>query len=267
MRKQGFLAAAIVLLIVVMSAQAHAAFSFREKEPEPELPETGLDLTGDAAIALASIGPGHTEKKQSQGSRVTLPLAIELITPSGWNAIVEEEYRDKEVSWRTGPDGDWVETLESIGRKEGLRFVVNWRAKEVAAGAGTMEALAQKTNLTRGYGGSGGTDKEDSVSHLSVETMGVEDSGERIVTVAEKPWELEPGGLKSQLEQWSERAGYSLIWDSQYDYRLDAGSVFYGDFKKAVQEVIMALYRSGARIKADIYTRNNVLYISGGQER
>lgn len=259
-------AAAILMFFAFASfpGSAGAAFLFTEKPPEPKKPETRLDLTGDDAIVLAQIGPGKYEKKKSKGSEVDLPLALELISPDGWEPIVDKELADKQVSWKGDPEGDWVKSLEDMGRDEGVRFVINWKSQKIAAGEREIEELAGKTKAQQAA-----EKEEGGVDHVNAEAVEAkeDESAEEPVSVSEKPWKLEPGMLKDQLTKWADQADYSLIWDNEYDYRLDAGQTFYGDFKKAVNEAIRALYRNGARIKADIYTENQVLYISGGEKR
>lgn len=265
-------AAFLFLTFLSCPGAADAAFSFNAKEPEPEKPDTELDLTGSDSIVLAQIGPGEKEKKQSRGDDVRLPLAIELITPDGWEGIVEESSEDKTVSWQGDSEGDWMKTLEKVGRDEGIRFVVNWEAKQIAAGRGEIEDLAKETDTSNTAEVKDG-EKGDHVTSLEAEDESLEaeeveegESGQDAVNVSDAPWELEPGSLKDQLAEWCERVEYELIWDSKYDYQIEASQTFYGDFKEAVKETVTALYRSGARITADIYTKNNVLYISGSSE-
>lgn len=248
-------AAFLFLTFLSCPGTADAAFSFNAKEPEPEKPDTELDLTGSDSIVLAQIGPGEKEKKQSRGDDVRLPLAIELITPDGWEGIVEENSEDKTVSWQGDSEGDWMKTLEKIGRDEGVRFVVNWEAKQIAAGKGEIEDLAKETDTSN----TAEVKDEEKEKGDHVTSLEAEDE-------SDAPWELEPGSLKDQLAEWCERVEYELIWDSKYDYQIEASQTFYGDFKEAVKKTVTALYRSGARITADIYTKNNVLYISGSSE-
>lgn len=261
-----FAAATMVLCLSLASFPAHAAFSYTEKSPEPKTPETNLNLAENGSIILAQIGPGQAEPKQSRGDKVLLPLAIELISPDGWTPIVADGLRDKKISWQSGSDGDWVEVLEETGKRENLRFVVNWKSREIAVGEKEVEELAEKTQADSKQNPA---KKKGGVTHLKAEAVEAadKDPAESAVSVSEEPWKLEPGSLKDQLTQWAERADYSFIWDSKYDYRLDAGQTFYGNFEKVVKEVITALYRNGSRVKADIYTKNQVLYISGGPER
>lgn len=267
MLKRNLFAALTIFLSLMVLSPSHAAFSFKEKQPEPEKPGTDLDLTGDDAIVLAQIGPGEKEKKQSRGRDIALPLALELLTPDGWKIIVSDEYREKKVSWQSGPDGEWLEVLESIGTDEGLRFVVNWESMEIAAGKGKIKELAEKTDTSEIK--TGQRKGNSNFKELSAEKIKEEGGGlkEKAVTVAKEPWTLVSGRLKDQLSQWCERADYTLIWDNKYDYQVEAGQTFYGSFEKAVDEVISALYHNGARVKADIYTENQVLYISGDSER
>ena len=79
---------------------------------------------------------------------------------------------------------------------------------------------------------------------------------------AVEDWLAEEGStLKGLLTDWSERAGWRLIWNSNRNYTLSAGAMFRGRFA----DVSSALIRTFARAKpaptATFYKGNRVLVV------
>lgn len=75
-------------------------------------------------------------------------------------------------------------------------------------------------------------------------------------------WELKPGSLASQLETWSIRAGFQLIWKAPHDLEMEAHSVFRGEFQDAVSRLFQGLHKSGNALRVTIYTANNVIEVA-----
>lgn len=75
-------------------------------------------------------------------------------------------------------------------------------------------------------------------------------------------WHLEPGSLLSQLEAWTSRAQFHLIWKALNDFDLETAADFKGNFVEAVQKLFNGLHRSGHPLRVTVYTANNVLEVS-----
>ncbi len=77
-------------------------------------------------------------------------------------------------------------------------------------------------------------------------------------------WEIRTGEkIEDALKRWTSNTTWRVIWDgpdiaSRVDVSLQA------PFEDAVQEVVMALNRSGSSVRAYFYRKNNVLRITGG---
>ena len=105
------------------------------------------------------------------------------------------------------------------------------------------------------------TDYEEEVNAALAETS--ETDGQQ--SASEDPvedWLAEEGStLKGLLTDWSERAGWRLIWNSNRNYTLAAGAMFRGRFA----DVSSALIRTFARAKpapvATFYKGNRVLVV------
>lgn len=77
-------------------------------------------------------------------------------------------------------------------------------------------------------------------------------------------WSLTPGdSLRDTLSRWSERAGYTLIWQTTRDYPIEAGVSFPvgTSYVEACRQVLRAVWRSNPGIKGTVYA-NQVLLIT-----
>lgn len=74
-------------------------------------------------------------------------------------------------------------------------------------------------------------------------------------------WELAQGSLRNQLEGWTQRAGYQLIWDTDTDLDMQARASFYGAFPVAVSQLFEGLHAEGFALTATIYQANKVLEV------
>lgn len=75
-------------------------------------------------------------------------------------------------------------------------------------------------------------------------------------------WLAEEGqSLKSLLTEWSERAGWRLIWKSNRNYTLTAGAMFRGRFADVSSALIRAFARARPAPIATFYKGNRVLVV------
>lgn len=75
-------------------------------------------------------------------------------------------------------------------------------------------------------------------------------------------WLAEEGNtLKSTLSEWSDRAGWRLIWNSNRNYKLTAGAMFRGRFADVSSALIRAFARARPAPIATFYKGNRVLVV------
>lgn len=75
-------------------------------------------------------------------------------------------------------------------------------------------------------------------------------------------WLAEEGTtLKALLTEWSERAGWRLIWNSNRNYTLTAGAMFRGRFADVSSALIRAFARARPAPIATFYKGNRVLVV------
>jgi hypothetical protein len=67
--------------------------------------------------------------------------------------------------------------------------------------------------------------------------------------------------LKDTLMGWSGAAGWTVIWDTEYDYYMRASAQFRGTYEDAVVELVDAVHRSNPELSVTLYRGNRVLYV------
>lgn len=103
-------------------------------------------------------------------------------------------------------------------------------------------------------------DYEEEIS-MTEENSSSEDSE----SLAEDPvedWLAEEGKtLKGLLTEWSDKAGWRLIWNSNRNYTLTAGAMFRGRFADVSSALIRAFARARPAPIATFYKGNRVLVV------
>ena len=77
---------------------------------------------------------------------------------------------------------------------------------------------------------------------------------------SESEWLITPGSLRDQLNDWSSRAGYQLVWKVQDDLQMETHAAFRGAFIGAIQQLFTGLNRGGNHLRVTLYA-NNVLEV------
>ena len=91
------------------------------------------------------------------------------------------------------------------------------------------------------------------------------DAGENNAQMSEDPvedWLAEEGKtLKTLLTEWSDRAGWRLVWNSNRNYTLTAGAMFRGRYADVSSALIRAFARAKPAPIATFYKGNRVLVV------
>lgn len=84
------------------------------------------------------------------------------------------------------------------------------------------------------------------------------DSGDEAV----EDWLAEEGNtLRGLLSEWSERAGWRLVWNSNRNYTLSAGAMFRGRFADVASALIRSFARARPAPLATFFKGNRVLLV------
>jgi Toxin co-regulated pilus biosynthesis protein Q. len=75
-------------------------------------------------------------------------------------------------------------------------------------------------------------------------------------------WAVMSGAeLRTTLEGWARVAGWTLVWDSEVDYRLRASARFDGDFENAVAKFVDAIHNTAPELRVTLYRGNRVIHV------
>ncbi len=115
---------------------------------------------------------------------------------------------------------------------------------EIAVSEAFSEAVAESGN------GEGASTSSNSNETIDSEDDAVED------------WLAEEGNtLKGLLSEWSDRAGWRLVWNSNRNYTLGAGAMFRGRFADVASALIRNFARAQPAPMATFYKGNRVLVV------
>lgn len=67
--------------------------------------------------------------------------------------------------------------------------------------------------------------------------------------------------LQAVLSDWCQRAGWTLVWQSDYSYRIEASASFDGNFQSAVTGLFTAMAGVSPSIYPEIYKGNRVVLV------
>lgn len=75
-------------------------------------------------------------------------------------------------------------------------------------------------------------------------------------------WQLSQGSLRTQLDVWTTRASWQLVWNADTDLDMQSRATFRGNFVAAVTQLFEGLHAAGFPLRATFYPSNNVLEVS-----
>jgi hypothetical protein len=76
-------------------------------------------------------------------------------------------------------------------------------------------------------------------------------------------WEVFSGTtLEDLLMDWGERAGWKVVWNSDYSYPIVADAEFKGDFTSVASKIIRSMAKAKPPVRGEFYKGNNVLVVN-----
>lgn len=80
--------------------------------------------------------------------------------------------------------------------------------------------------------------------------------------VDSEEWVITPGSLKAQIDGWTTRAGYQLVWKAGNDFRMQSTAVFRDSFVGSMKKLISRMHLNGNALRVTIYQENNVVEVT-----
>jgi len=73
--------------------------------------------------------------------------------------------------------------------------------------------------------------------------------------------------LRDVLREWGERAGWTVVWQSDHEYPVEASADFSGDFTEAATQLFEGFATVAPAPFAHFYKGNHVLVVRSGEGR
>lgn len=253
--------------IVATGAAAGVTWDIDQDEAPAEasgrVPGIGVPLL-DASLpqALAEI--------QTQGFASNLPVGVvaRQIVPPEVTVEIDPAVRNRKTSWKGGKP--WRESLADALRPIDLEArLVAGVVSIVPAGQTGSAPAGRPLDLKRGgapvaaappaaKAADGKLPDQGPATEKPMEAI----SAAAIPVTAMQLWQVEPRvTLRALLEEWAAKAGWSVAWQSEYDFRIEAKASFAGTFQEASSQLIRSFGQSTPRIKATYWSGNKVVVV------
>lgn len=251
---------------------------------------------GLAALAVAAVltaGPALAAF-DGFGQDIPLEAAAKQIVPEGYSVdFAEGVDRGASVSWSSAPDWKGALSKAVAGRGYTANFggdsvVIRKGASAPRAAAAPRSAPAREARSTRRSApkasqrrvevetisderGSGGFKistyrrgtPADAEGFRPYAGKASKDGGES--SGARSGYSVREGDtLRNALGAWAERAGWKIVWNSEFDYPITADASFGGDFVEAATALSHAMSSARPALNFDFYKGNRTLVVANG---
>lgn len=255
----------------------------------PRLPEKPLrESAAQTAAKPAASTPVAAKNEPSANATIPLITAVRTIIPVGWQyRVYGSELRaavvpyPRNVAWRRALM-DLATATDSQVFIDGKGKLVTFTPKGIqapslpapqAAALPTESASATRSESPVVAKALHEVAAETSVaapvpaagSQPQIAASSVPASPPAVTIVAEPmlpEWRLTQGSLRAQLEAWTKRADYQLVWSADTDLDMQSRASFRGNFFAAVSQLFEGLHAAGFPLRATLYPANNVLEVS-----
>ena len=254
----------------------------------PAVPEKPLRESA-AQTAAKPAAPTPVAAKNEPSANATIPLitAVRTIIPVGWQYHVHgSELRAAVVPYPRNVA--WRRALMDLATATDSQVFIDGKGKVVTFTPKGMQAPslpAQQAAALPTEGVSAMRPQSPAVAkalhEAAAETSGaapVPAAGPQpqiaassvpastpAVTIVAEPmlpeWQLTQGSLRAQLEAWTKRADYQLVWSADTDLDMQSRASFRGNFVGAITQLFEGLHAAGFPLTATIYQANNVLEV------
>jgi hypothetical protein len=225
-----------------------------------------------AALATAVALPALAQSVEGFGRDIPFSLAVRQIAPAGAKVSYGNGVDVRErVTWQGG--ADWRRVLDSVATSRG--YVVTYAGRgiritrqgdpnppvEPGRAVQQVAAAGQGGIVFVPYRGGGAPAPAAAPGGEGWKPYG----GPPAPPAPPPPaaWRADKdASLRGLLEAWGSRSGWSIVWKSQYEYRLQAGAQFSGDFVQAAGELVRSVGDVQPRINVTFFKGNRVLVVS-----
>lgn len=231
------------------------------------------------------------------GRDIPLSFAVEQIVPPRYSVSfgpgVDVERR---VSWKGG--ANWSTVLDDMLGEHGLSSDVSGTEKlRITANPSARAPMSSGLNLAdykkpslgprpgsyaddlRGPRSGlmiAGMEPEEKVldvaPYVAPKSIAATDISPNSVVIGVEKDEVEQVGevwlvyanttLEDTLMDWADRAGWTVLWNSEYSYPIQANAQFHGDFVSVASRLIKSMQRAEPPVQGKFFEGNNVLVMT-----
>jgi hypothetical protein len=217
-----------------------------------------LLLCAAGAAALLSAISASAEPVRGFGRDVPMSAAMRQVVPDGWSVSYGVGVdSNQHVNWRGAED--WRQVVDGMATSRGL--VVSYEAEQhtvrVTRTGDPVPRVADPSRSARGG--------FVMVPYRAASAQGGE--GWQSYGAQAQPaggtWRAEKDrALRTVLAEWGERAGWQVVWNSGFDYRLEAGASFSGDFIQASGDLLRSMQSARPAVTGTFFRGNRTLVIT-----
>ena len=241
--------------------------------PLPEAPQTPVPQTPTA----------HKEKTSGNSRMMPIITAVRTVIPVKWQYSIQgTELRQKQVPYPQNVP--WRKALMDIATATDSTVDINAKARLVTftpKGMSSAPALANSAApsqpespvVATALADAAATSKSAPATTNTPETPATPQveaapipTSPAVTIVAEQvslpEWQLSQGSLRTQLDVWTTRASWQLVWNADPDLDMQSRATFRGNFVAAVTQLFEGLHAAGFPLRATFYPSNNVLEVS-----
>jgi len=259
-----------MLLILLCAGTAQAGFVVT---PKPR------SMLAGGCVSASFVETGAADAPRPLIAAATseaVMSSIRRVVPHGWKIVGDLAVADNHlVSWQSS--GPWFKTLAQLAVNGNLCIAVNHAEQTIWIAAAhplppvPLPALVPTTvhspsvplpDAVASAVADPERDAEPSLPNVLVE---VPVAMEAPAAIPEWPYQLRGGDtVRQTLAMWCDHEGWQLVWQSEYDYPIEAAYQFPAGttFKDAVRAVLKSYWNRAKPLTGRAYT-NRVLIVGG----
>ena len=256
----------------------------RTPEPVPAVEEASLAESPQTPVSQTPTAHKEEPSKASGDSRM-MPIitAVRTVIPVKWQYSIQgTELRQKQVPYPKNIP--WRKALMDMATATDSTVDINAKARLVTftpKGMSSAPALANSAApsqpespvVATALADAAATSKSAPATTNTPETPATPQveaapipTSPAVTIVAEQvslpEWQLSQGSLRTQLDVWTTRASWQLVWNADTDLDMQSRATFRGNFVAAVTQLFEGLHAAGFPLRATFYPSNNVLEVS-----
>ena len=253
----------------------------RTPEPAPAVKEVPLPETPQTPVPQTPTA--HKEKTSGDSRMMPIITAVRTVIPVKWQYSIQgTELRQKQVPYPKNIP--WRKALMDMATATDSTVDINAKARLVTftpKGMSSAPALANSAApsqpespvVATALADAAATSKSAPATTNTPETPATPQveaapipTSPAVTIVAEQvslpEWQLSQGSLRTQLDVWTTRASWQLVWNADTDLDMQSRATFRGNFVAAVTQLFEGLHAAGFPLRATFYPSNNVLEVS-----